>query len=299
MVSCPVCGEKYEKEDFNSLATHFNRFIDRNEPSHIDWARSSVPLADYDTPAFAEKLKAFFTVNKDTIQDWFWKRIIDKFYKDKAIPFIQEMQRPKKATFMGYAMENYSYARQRIKSLAYIIAKTDKDDVQAFEGKMLTGDLVYNGKSSKSNISLLINMAESVGLPEETLVTSMPLPPTLHSIKLWNTIAETGHWLEIMGSTNLLDLMHSPKLTEKGSKLYFFGNGVIDNEWIPGEVKEYLKFTRDVIGKYAEEGLELVSKYALELNVVEEVQVAFLRSLDAFDRHLQARMTRAKQFEAK
>ncbi len=299
MVSCPVCGEKYEKGDFDSLATHFNRFIDRNEPSHIDWVRTNVPMADYETSAFIEKLQSFFAVTPETAEDWFWKRIIDKFYKDKPPLFIQAMQRPKKATFMGYAMENYSYARQRVKSLAYVIAKTDKEDVQIYEGKLLTGDLVFNGSSNNSNIALLIQMAESVGLPKDTLVNSMPLPPTLHSIKLWNTIAESGHWLEIMSSSNLLDLIYSPKVTEKGSKTYYFGTGVIENEWIPEEVKGYLKFTKDVIGTNAEEGLKLVVKYAEEMKVLEQVQSVFLRSLDAFDRHLQARMTRAKQFEAK
>lgn len=299
MVSCPVCGEKYEKGDFDSLATHFNRFIDRNEPSHIDWVRSNVPLADYESSAFIEKLQAFFAVTPETVEDWFWKRLIDKFYKEKPTQFIEEMQRPKKSTFMGYAMENYSYAKQRVKSLAYVIAKTNKDDVQVYEGKMLTGDLVFNGSSNRSNVALLIGMAESVGIPRDTLVNSMPLPPTLHAIKFWSSIAETGHWLEIMASTNLLDLVYSPKLTEKGSKLYYFGDNVVDNEWIPGEVKDYLKFTREVIGTNAEEGLTLVAKYAEELKVLEQVQCVFLRSLDAFDRHLQARMTRAKQFEAK
>lgn len=299
MVSCPVCGERYDKGDFASLATHFSRYIDRNEPSHIDWARSNIPLADYESTAFIEKLQAFFSVTPENAEKWFWKRIADRFYQDKPNPFIEAMQRPKKSTFMGYAMENYSFARQRVKSLAYVIAKTDKDDVQVYEGRILAGDLIYNGSSDKSNVALLIQMAESVGLPRDTLMNSMPLPPTLHSIKLWNTIAESGHWLEIMASSNLLDLVYSPKVTENGAKMYYFGNGVIDNEWIPDHVKDYLKFTKEVIGRNAEEGLHLVIRYALEMKVLEDVQSIFLRSLDAFDRHLQARMTRAKQFEAK
>ncbi len=299
MVNCPVCGESFDRGDYDSLATHFNRYIDRNEPSHIDWVRINVPLSDYESNAFIEKLQSFFTVTPENIENWFWKRIVERFYTDRPNTFIEAMQRPKKATFMGYAMENYSFAKQRVKSLAYVIAKTDKEDVQIYEGTLLTGDLVYNGSSNKSNVALLVQMAESVGLPKDTLMTSMPLPPTLHSIKLWNGIAENGHWLDIMASSNLLDLVHSPKIKDAGSKLYYFGNGVVDNEWIPDPVKEYLKFTRDVIGTNAEEGLHLVAKYAIELKMVEEVQSIFLRSLDAFERHLQARMTRAKQFEAK
>lgn len=300
MVSCPVCGEKYDKADFDSLATHFNRYIDRNEPSHIDWVRVNIPLADYETSAFLERLQSFYTADPNDIEGWFWKRIIDRFYQEEnPNPFIEAMQRPKKATFMGYAMENYSFARQRLKSLAYVIAKTDKDDVQEYEGKILSGDLVFNGSSNQSNIALLVQMAESVGLPRDTIVSSMPLPPTLHSIKFWNTVAESGNWLEVMASINLLDLVYSPKLTEHGSKFYYFGKGVIDNEWIPEQVKQYLKFTKDVIGQNAEEGLHLVVRYCAEQNNLEQVQGIFLRSLDAFDRHLLARVTRAKQFEAK
>ncbi|MCL4334859.1 MAG: hypothetical protein M1402_02020 [Candidatus Thermoplasmatota archaeon] len=299
MTSCPVCGERFEIGDYNSLASHFNRNINKNDLSHIDWIRSNVPMADYESDTFVERLKAYFEIKPGKLSDWIWKRLIDKFFGEKPNPFIESMQRPKKVTFMGYSMENYPYVKQRVKSFAYVIAKTDSDDVQSYEAELISHDLVYNGKSNASNIALLLNMAESVGLPKETVMNTMPLPPTLHAIKLWNSIAETGHWLEIMASMNLLDLVYSPRVTEMGGKISFYGKGVIDNEWIPDEVKAYLKLSRDVTGKNADVALELVEKYSEDLNMVEIVQATFLRSIDALERHLQARATRIKQFEAR
>lgn len=299
MTCCPVCGDRFEIGDYNSLASHFNRNIDRNDLIHIDWIRANVPMADYDSDTFVDRLKSYFEVKPGQLHDWVWKRLIDKFFGDKPNPFIESMQRPKKVTFMGFAMENYPYVKQRVKSFAFVIAKTDIDEVQSYEANIISRDLVYDGSVNNSNIGLLLSMAQSVGLPKETVINSMPLPPTLHAVKLWNTIAENGHWLEVMASMNLLDLVYSPRITEMGGKVLFFGKGVVDNEWIPEEVKAYLKFARDVTGKNADRALQIVEKYAEDLNMVEIVQATFLRSIDAFERHLQARTTRVKQFEAR
>ena len=127
----------------------------------------------------------------------------------------------------------------------------------------------------------------------------MPLPPTLHSVRLWNSIAENDQWLEIMASLNLMDLVYSPMLIKAGAKLPYFSSSVLENEWIPDEVKTFLTHSVEYLAPIAEQALALSTQYAEELGQTEDLQSVFLRSLEAFDRHLLARVTRAKQFESK
>ncbi len=49
---------------------------------------------------------------------------------------------------------------------------------------------------------------------------------------------------------------------------------------------------------HSEEALELVEKYAGQLDIAEDVQATFLKSIDAFDRYLMARLERSRQFES-
>ena len=89
------------------------------------------------------------------------------------------------------------------------------------------------------------------------------------------------YWLE----------MKCPVCGEKYNKL--------DNEWIPDEVKTFLTHSVEYLAPIAEQALALSTHYAEELGQTEDLQSVFLRSLEAFDIHLLARVTRAKQFESK
>ena len=48
---------------------------------------------------------------------------------------------------------------------------------------------------------------------------------------------------------------------------------------------------------HSEEALDLAAKYATKLRIVDDVQATFMRSIDAFDRYLMARLERGRQFE--
>ena len=74
---------------------------------------------------------------------------------------------------------------------------------------------------------------------------------------------------------------------------------MLTNEWIPDQAKEFLAFLSDPSRDFAFEGLKVIEKYAKELDAIESVQAVFIRSLDALDRHLIARVTRARQYEGK
>ncbi|EQD60047.1 TENA/THI-4 domain-containing protein, partial [mine drainage metagenome] len=170
------------------------------------------------------------------------------------------------------------------------MAKTDRDDVQKLEAKLVFPELADDSQLQSQRV-LLEDMAESVGIPPETLESSMPLPPTLHSVRLWNNIAENEHWIEIMASLNFMDLVYSPSLAKAGAKLPYFAPSVLENEWIPDEVKTFLTHSVEYLAPIAEQSLALATKYAEELGQTEELQSVFLRSLEAFDRHLMARVT--------
>ncbi len=297
MVSCPVCGEDFGKENYQGMAKHFRKFVDRGEPTHHDWLRAYVPLANYNDSEFDRKLQSFYDLSSlSAKEDWFTDLLVHRFFGEKPHEFIDLMQRPRKATFMGFVMESYGIVKQRIRSLAAIVAKSEEEHVHSYVGSLLVNELVYDG-STKSSTYLLLRMAEAVGITRDTMQTSMPLPPTLHSIKFWNGVSESSGWLEILSATNVLDLVYDHSLKDHGAKMAFFGSGVLDNEWIPDQVKEYLIFTRDVIGKKSRDGLKIIVKHASESDKMEDAQSSFLRSIDALDRHYQAIVTRIRQFE--
>ncbi len=43
--------------------------------------------------------------------------------------------------------------------------------------------------------------------------------------------------------------------------------------------------------------MDLAAKYAEQLDIVEDAQATFLKSIDAFDRYLMARLERGRQLE--
>ncbi len=298
-MKCPVCGEKYNKLDYQMLARHLAQLCERSDSTHLDFVKYYIPSTNWLDKEFTDELKNLFTCEKGHLADWITEKLIQRMFGHNPHPFIASLQNPKKAVFQGYAVEYNYYLQQRIKSFSYALAKTDRRDIQKLEITLIANEILDDDASESSEGSLLRAMAQSVGIPTDTLQSSMPLPPTMHAGRLWNQIAESDHWLEVVASINLMDLIYSPKLSEKGAKMPYFGNTVLENEWIPEPVKDFLKFTVSALSPLAEASLSLLQKYSEELGMIEDVQSVFLRSLEAFDRHLQARVTRAKQFESK
>lgn len=298
-MKCPVCGEKYNKLDYQMLARHLAQLCERNDSTHLDFVKYYIPATNWLSGQFTDELRKLFACEKGHLGDWITEKMIQRVYGAQLHPFIESLQKPKKAIFQGYSVEYNYYLKQRIKSFAFALAKTDKQDIQKLEAKLIMDEILDDGTSETSEGALLRAMAHSVGIPSDTLQSSMPLPPTMHAGRLWNQIAEADHWLEVVASINLMDLVYSPKLKDKGAKSSYIGPNVLDNEWIPDPVKEFLRYEVEVLAPLAETSLVLTEKYAEELGMVEDVQSIFLRSLDAFDRHLQARVTRARQFETK
>ncbi len=299
MTKCPVCGVNFQKGDYESLAKHISQLNGKNDPFHAGFIKDYVPMDNPDSPQFPSKLKAFFQLPGNSLSDWMASVFVNRFYGDKPHQFMETMQRPKKSIFLGFGVEYYFFLKQKIKSLSYVIAKTNYEDVQKFEARIITPELLNDGKENPSQMSLLFKMCETLGVNKDTIATSSPLPPTLHSVKLWGTIAETDPWIEVMASMNPLDLLYSPKIKEKGAKTFFYGDSVLTNEWIPDQAKQFLSFMSDPYNDFAFEGLKLLEKYGKELDATESVQAVFIRSIDALDRHLVARVTRARQYEGK
>ncbi len=297
-MKCPVCGEKYNKLDYQMLSRHLAQNCERNDTPHLEFVKYYLPGANWLAADFTNEVKGIFVYDKGHLSDWILSKLIQRFFQDKPHPFIESMQKPKKSIFQGYAIEYSYYLKQRVRSFSFAMAKSDKIDVQKLEAKLVFPELA-DDSHVQSQMVLLEDMAESVGIPPETLESSMPLPPTLHSVRLWNSIAENDQWLEIMASLNLMDLVYSPMLIKAGAKLPYFSSSVLENEWIPDEVKTFLTHSVEYLAPIAEQALALSTQYAEELGQTEDLQSVFLRSLEAFDRHLLARVTRAKQFESK
>ncbi len=298
-MKCPVCGEKYNKLDYQMLARHLGQLCERNDSPRVDFVKYYAPGSNWLSNEFQNDVKQIFAHEKGHLGDWILSRFVQRIFGEKPHPFIESMQKPKKSVFQGYAIEYMAFHKQRIRSFAFAMAKSDKIDIQKLEAKLIFPELMEWSENITSQESLLEAMAESVGIPVETLSSSMPLPPTLHATRLWNSISENDSWLEIVTSHNLLDLVYSPLLGKSGAKLPYFGPFVLENEWIPDEVKTFLSHSVKTLAPIAEKALEYVVKYGEELGVSEDIQSVFLRSLEAFDRHLLARVTRARQFDSK
>ncbi len=154
------------------------------------------------------------------------------------------------------------------------------------------------GPGQPSHYELLLRMGESLGLDREKILRTPPLPDTKDAIELWNTICQKDHWVEAMVAMHGLELIANRKLRSEGASIGYFDPVILKTDEISEAAKAFLREGYEADVGHSEEALALVEKYAGQLDITDDVQATFLKSIDAFDRYLMARLERSRQFES-
>jgi len=298
LTKCAVCGTMFSLGDYESFSRHLCELAEKSEPGHVMWLNKNVTKKKTDAAELSKLLRAYFDFQAMGIKGWMKKRFIERFYGEKPHPFVLALQHPSKATLLGYVVEHQHFLRQWTRSCAYIIAKTDKVDVTLYELDNINTEFGGNGPDKPSHYELLIRMGESLGMQRDKILGTPPLPDTAWTISAWNEIAEKEHWLETMAAMHPLELIANRKLRTDGAKMGYFDPSILSGNEVTDATKNFLREGYEADVEHSEDAMDLIAKYSGELGIAENVQATFLRSIDAFDRYLMARLERARQFES-
>ena len=296
MTRCPVCNSRFERPGFDDLSAHLAEQSGRSSPDHVMWLSREIGKKSMDTEELSHRLEEYFEA--DSISPWIKAHFISRFYGVTPHRFVIAMQHPSRGMLAGYAYEHHFFLKQWVKSLAYIVAKSDDADVQRNEiDNMLVEFFGYGGKPSHHE--LLIRMGEDLGLKRDEIISGTPLPGTQKSIEIWEMICRENHWLEGMAAMHSLELVASRNLRQMGSPVHYFTEEILTSDSYPRSVVEFLREGYEADAGHSESSLLIVDRYCTDVNLKQEILASYLESEEAFYRYLDARYLRGKEFEAK
>ena len=284
--------------DYDGLSSHFYYLAGQSDPGHVMWLNRNITKKKSDPKKLSHLLADYFDTRDIGLKKWIKQRFIEKFYGPKPHPFVLALQHPSKATLLGYVIEHQHFLRQWVRSCSYIVAKTDRADVTLYELDNINTEFGGYGADRPSHYEFLLQMGESLGLDRQTVLKTKPLPVTREAIQLWNRTAEKEHWVETMAAMHGLELIANRELKQEGASMHYFDPSILKSDDYTEATKNFLREGYEADVGHSEEALDMVAKYSDELKRSENVQATFLRSIDAFDRYLMARLERAKQFES-
>jgi pyrroloquinoline-quinone synthase len=123
------------------------------------------------------------------------------------------------------------------------------------------------------------------------------LPATAEAIGTWQGIGEKRHWVETMAAMHSLELIANRDVKKDGAKLTYFDPTILKSGEITEQTKAFLWEGYEADVEHSEVPLQMVERFADQLGTVEQVQFTFLRSMEAFDSYLMARLERGMQFD--
>ena len=298
MVRCTACGTSLGKNAFKDLAEHFAGLATRSDPEHIGWLNRNLIKTRVEVRELERLFRVYFDYKNDGLSRWAKKRFIERFYGENLHPFVERLQNPSRSTLLGYVLEHQHFLRQWVKSLAMIVAKTDKDDVLRFELENITTEFGGHDKCGEvAHFELLIRMGVSQGLAREKILANPPLPLTKKCIEIWNSIARDSHWAETMLAMHGLELVANRNLRQEGATKHYFDPKILTEAKINPETKAFLREGYEADVHHSEYALKMVEKYGKEYDIIDDIQATFLRSLDVFDKYLMSRVHRAEEFD--
>lgn len=299
MVRCTVCDEIFGQGKFSQLATHFFSKANSSDPQHIAWLNKNISKKKIEIQELTQRISNLFDLNGKPLSFWLIKQFVNLFYETPAHPFVEALQHPSRSILLGYVFEHQHFLRQWVRSLSFIIAKTEHVDVTLFELDNITTEFGGNSAQNQSaHYELLLRMGESLGTDRKQILETPPLPETVKALKLWHHIAETYHWVETMTAMHGLELIAHRNLRDHGASKHYFNPDILESDVITSETKLFLLEGYEADEKHSNDAFQLIERYAVELNLIEDVQSTFLKSIDAFDQYLLSRLQRAKDFES-
>ncbi len=298
MVSCPVCYEGFSHGDFKRLSHHFTKETEISDFEHVSWLNRNISKYKISEDGLEKKISEFYSLDGMNIKKWIITRFIESFRGENPHPFILNMQKYDQNLLKGYAVEHHHFLKQWIKSCAYVIAKSDYDDIHDYEMENIMAEMQGTDRKHPSHHELLLRLGESLGLSRNEIINSKPLPATENAIRTWEYIAEKKSWLEIMAAMHSLELVANRDLGRFGAKYPYFSPEFLKDKNVSQEVKDFLRegYEADISHSYI--ALDLIDKYKTESNV-EDIQTAYLVSSRVFSSYLEARIERGEMYKNK
>ena len=293
-MKCPACAAKLGKNPPETLASHMYRMARASNPEHVMWLNQNISKKKVSERELSELLADFLDFSKTGLKKWLRLKFIQKFYGREPHPFVLALQHPSREVLLGYVIEHQHFLRQWVRSCSYIMAKTEEEDVTHYELDNINTEFGGFGTERPSHYELLLRMGESLGLAREKVLSTPPLPDTRWALRVWDRIAARDDWVEAMAAMHGLELIADRSVKEDGATLTYFDPGILSGNEVPSAAAAFLRegYEADVV--HSGEALDLVEKYAREKGNEPDVQATFLRSLDAFDCYLMARLQRSR-----
>lgn len=298
MTKCPACLVGFSRGDYPALAHHLVDRAEESDPDHVRWLNQNLTRRRTDAESLLPALRSYFDLGGNSLSQWVKARFIAKFYGTPPHPFVLALQHPSRATLLGYVVEHQHFLRQWVRSCAFIIARTDQPEVILYELDNLTTEYGGFGPDRVAHYELLLRMGESLGVDRTTVLSTSPLPATRRTLEQWNEMATREHWVAVLVAMHGLELIANRNLVDDGASMHYFDPEILTNGEITPAAQSFLREGYEADVGHSDQALALASRFAREMDVVEDVQSAFLRSIDLFDDYLIARLERAGQFEA-
>ena len=298
LTKCPACLTPFSSGDYTALSRHLEEMAHASDAAHVRWLNQNISRKKLSATELSGRLQSFFELGSGPLSAWIKARFISKFYGRPPHPFPAALQRPSRATLLGYVFEHQHFLRQWVRSCAYIMARTDEAEVARYELDNLNTEFGGFGTPTPSHYELLLRMGESLGVGRDQILSTPPLPSTAVAIREWNRIATEEHWVEALAAMHSLELIANRNLMEQGASIPYFDPSILTAADLGEATKAFLREGYEADVGHSDEALALVDRFAVDVGRREEVQATFLRSTDLFDDYLIARLERAAQFES-
>jgi pyrroloquinoline-quinone synthase len=297
LTKCPCCGARFKSSDLEDLGDHFYDQALASDAVHVMWLNRNITKTKTGAKDLSKLLANFFEVGEDGLQGWVKRRFVEKFYGPHPHPFVLALQHPSRGTLLGYVVEHQHFLRQWVRSCSFIMARTEATDVILYELDNINTE--FGGSLDRpSHYELLLRMSESLGLDRSKVLAMPPLPDTRDTIRLWDSISREDHWVEAIVAMHGLELIANRNLRNDGASMHYFDPAILKTGEVTEATKSFLREGYDADVGHSEEALDLAAKYVGQFGIVVDVQATFMRSIDAFDRYLMARLERGRQFES-
>lgn len=295
MAICPVCEVTFDS--FDALALHFSEETKKSDIGHVMWLNRNVTKNKDRESELSQLLGDFFGLKGTGLRVWIKGKFIGRFFGQTPHPFVLALQHPSRAVLLGYVLEHQHFLKQWVRSLSWVLAKTESPEVTKEELDNIVTEFYGYGTDKLSHYELLIKMGESVGLNRAEILSTPPLPATASAIATWQEIGRRKHWVETMAAMHSLELIANRNVRQDGATLTYFDPSILKGREVTEQTKAFLWEGYEADVEHSEVPLEMVERFADEFNIVERVQVTFLRSMEAFDSYLMARLERGMQFD--
>ncbi len=301
LTKCSACGSTFPIGDYDHLGEHYYKFAEESDMAHVMWLNRYITRKKTENAkALSKILSNYFDLGSGGLQKWIRLRFIERFYGSHPHPFVVALQHPTRATLLGYVLEHQHFLRQWVRSCSYIMAKTENTDVTMYELDNINTEFGGYSPERLSHYELLLRMGESLGIYRQKILSTEPLPDTKTSLKTWDELAKNEHWVETMAAMHGLELIADRTLRGDGAAMSYFDPAILNpkDREVTDATKNFLREGYEADVSHSKEALDLVEKYANELNKTEDVQATFLKSINVFHRYLMARLRRAEQLES-